>query len=77
MNYENLKRYEGSLNYGKELMSENPFGSFLYNSGQNIVRWACRHIIALQKVQLVYPPEVGTMDEKMEKQAEEINMDNL
>ncbi len=75
MNYENIKRYEGSLNYGKELMSENPFGSFLYDKGQDIVRWACQRIIELGKVELSYPA-IGSMDEKMEAQALEVNLEN-
>ena len=70
MNYEDLKRYDGSLNLGKELMNENPFGSFLYEKGQNIVRWSCEKIRDLQKVQLVYPPaQVGSKEEKLEHSA--------
>ena len=76
MNYENIKRYEGSLNYGKELMAENPFGSFLYEKGQDIVRWACQHIIELGKVGLSYPLTIGSMEEKMESQALEVNLEN-
>ena len=59
-------KYQQAFNMGQELMNRFPSTDPLYEKGRKILAWACERNRKESKVQLFFPPKVGSMDEKIE-----------
>ena len=68
--------YQQALSLGIEICNKFPYGSELYQKGEKIIAWACERNRQEQKVELSYPPVIGSLDEKMNSQADEIALEN-
>ena len=65
--------YQRALQLGIENMAVHPFGSPEYNLAQKMVAFAAERIREEQKVELVPPPEIGSIDEKIQHDTEQPN----
>lgn len=59
----------------KEIMWKFPLGSIQYKSAQKTLAFLCNRIRSEQKIELFYPA-IGSMEEKMDKNAEEVLLEN-
>ena len=67
------QNYQRALDIGIENMNFFPTYSKEYQLAQKLVAWACERNRQEQKVELIPPPEIGSLEEKIKFDSEQPN----